>query len=173
MQKNNHINKLIEQLQWLTSDDYSLDSFLYVSEKQSFEENRYNLQICLEFIYRCFKCDLITWSFIADKNLAEIHQLDIPEKLVKKMGEYPLTFKLGSGVKFPELQSFIWDLCYVTSTEKLDEIVDKCALERGEYLNLSLDLSDNRWVLFKNEIYQIFLANNLPLNMKCPLFPIK
>ncbi|UOO81470.1 hypothetical protein LVJ83_11025 [Uruburuella testudinis] len=172
MQPNDYFFYLLQKLQWLTSDEWNIASFYNIHQSDYIGNYEYRLQSCIEFIYRCLKCDLISCAFEIKEDLFIENQLNIPENFARKMGELPYYTELNLNKSDSKLQDMIWEWSYVVATPKLVTISDKCGLNRGVYTVEMIDMSDKKWVQFYVEINRVFTENSLSWDMKHPLFSI-
>lgn len=161
---NDYINRLYEQLQWCSQDDFSISSFFPYNQEILYDDEVMYNQISIEFLYRCLKCDLITFLngsvFSSDQSISL-------EDYASFLADSPIGIDEWKSIGSP-LQRNVWTCEFFDGTSKLDKICGECGLIGFEEFNNN----DPRWKIFINKINSVFIANNLPLDLSHPLFPV-
>ena len=161
---NNYINRLYEQLQWCSQEDFSISSFFPYGQGISYEaEIMYN-QVSIEFIYRCLKCDLIMFL---NGSIFLSEQPGTLEDYASFLANSPIGIyewkRLGT-----QLQHKVWSCEFFDGTAKLVKICEECGLYGYEEFNEK----DHRWMMFIDKVNNTFLENNLALDFEHSLFPV-
>ena len=68
-----------------------------------------------------------------------------------------------------QLQHKVWSCEFFDGTTKLVKICEECSLYGYEEFNEK----DHRWMMFIDKVNNIFLENNLALDLERPLFPVE
>lgn len=122
------------------------------------------MQICLEFTYRAIKCGLLNSLIELDFPSGKLNSLEHEFMIIANSKiELFESNKSGSYV-----EEDIWTTEVLEGSDKLKSLCGECNLVGCEEFNEK----DHRWVMFIDKVNNIFLENNLPLNLECPLFPV-
>ena len=151
-------------MQWCSQEDFSISSFFPYGQGISYEaEIMYN-QVSIEFIYRCLKCDLIMFL---NGSIFLSEQPGTLEDYASFLANSPIGIyewqRLGT-----QLQHKVWSCEFFDGTAKLVKICEECGLYGYE----EFTEKDHRWVMFIDKVNNIFLENNLALDLGSPLFPV-
>lgn len=150
---------LLDRLLECTADDWSLDYFYSI-----WDEDRDELQIAVEFIYRCVKCGLLELMGFHDGPLAQLPYFSSLEDLAIKMAK-----RAVKRSEFNEIDDFVWTSIYVEASDQTCKIAKDCQLVAYEDC---VEFSDPRGQKFKEEVEKVFTENGLAWDWDKPLFPI-
>ena len=164
MLEKKYLFNMYEKLQWCSDIELGISSFFPIQEKMIIKDKIHLLQICLEFSYRAIKCGL----------LHSLIELDFPGGKLDSL-EHEFMIIANSRVELFEsnksglyVEEDIWTTEVLEGSDKLKSLCRECNLIGYEEFNEK----DHRWVMFIDKVNNIFLENNLPLNLECQLFPV-
>ena len=154
-------DSLYEKLLFSTENDFCIKDFYWIGEASIQEDKELALKMCVQFLYKCFKCELLYFSmnldidsYINDENIEEFVRILSFENLEKIMCNYPLSDEIftGNDFKLNNLESRIY-YADVYSTDLLNSIANECELIA--YVD-NINMQDIRWIKFNKKINDIF-----------------
>ena len=134
-------DSLYEKLLFSTENDFCIKDFYWIGEASIQEDKELALKMCAQFLYKCFKCELLYFSMNLDIDIAKICLDD----LTKKIDEM-------DKLQAVNLESRIY-YADVYSTDLLNSIANECELIA--YVD-NLNMQDIRWIKFNKKINDIF-----------------
>lgn len=168
MKADKYYESLLEQLLQCTADDFALQFFFNVNTKNSIEQNKHELQMCVEFIYRCLKCNLLKLNIGYKEYSIDgvvVGRFNTLEDFISRVAKK----SLSPFNKFDDIDLCLWMGEEMHATNLLDKIAEDCHLVAYED---EVKFSDPRGQKFREEIERIFTENGLPWDLENPLFPV-